>query len=880
MHPLPLACDRARHKSLVLYLRIGRAFFLVAVLFLLCSVGVGRAGQVVINEIHYHPVEEASFDADGHPLLDLSDDVHEFVEIYNPGNEPVFLDGWRLESGVQFTFPSGTTLPARGYLVIAAQPQQLVAVREYALTMDQVLGPYSGRLGNGGGETVRLRKKDATVVDSVAYSSEFPWPTGADALGAAQRWSRADLSLTQYRGRSLERISPLAASNDPSSWKASAFPGAPTPGRENSVSRSETFPIVLRHGLVQFLDGGFPILASQASRVDAVFSSSEGLGAVRLEYFVDEINRLNESVTQLAMVGTGSNFSATLPPFTNRSVVRYRIKAERRPFTGGSFEESVLPRSDDTFPWMGFFVVTNRPAATNDVYDLFLSTNSINQLSRNFQDNPNNGFNPKPGTPVLGRFNDTEPGVLAYHGRIYDVQVRHSGSFYRRDATRMSYKVEFPASTRLRGYSTLLLLEKGTENILGHRFFQAMSFPTSRVRPVDLYFNNQPRLVRLEFEEHDDALLQRWADEQKKSNPDQPRPGTGHLYKSSGYNPVGPYGPGTGVLLGTNEGWTPIQRYEWVYSSKNKDWEGYGPFKGMMDEIWAARGPLPNTDVARLKTYLEANWDVDTVLTYLALRSWMGANDDNNHNYFLWKRADGRWTMLPWDFDGEMSEVTRNLFYGENLTYFKDAFFKCFPEEFKRRLWWISNTFFHPDSLLSIGFEDGTLLTYAADRMSYVNSQTYGVFERPRRPVGLSPMAGESISSGARLVGSEYAHTRAQGVAHDATIWSIRSEGGTFNDPVYSITSRTDRLSFPIPTGILKPGGLYFWRASYLDAEGFPSLPSKEMSFHFGGSFRRVELISLADSWRYLDTGTNLGKAWREPAFDDSKWGQGRGVLE
>ena len=33
----------------------------------------------------YHPVEEPAFNADGTPVLDLYEDVHEFVEIYNPG---------------------------------------------------------------------------------------------------------------------------------------------------------------------------------------------------------------------------------------------------------------------------------------------------------------------------------------------------------------------------------------------------------------------------------------------------------------------------------------------------------------------------------------------------------------------------------------------------------------------------------------------------------------------------------------------------------------------------------------------------------------------------------------------------------------------------
>lgn len=38
-------------------------------------------------------------------------------------------------------------------------------------------------------------------------------------------------------------------------------------------------------------------------------------------------------------------------------------------------------------------------------------------------------------------------------------------------------------------------------------------------------------------------------------------------------------------------------------------------------------------------------------------------------------------------------------------------------------------------------------------------------------------------------------------------------------------------------------------------------------------------LITLADTWRYDQSGTNLGTAWKEPTFNDSAWPQGQGVL-
>ena len=50
------------------------------------------------------------------------------------------------------------------------------------------------------------------MADSVTYDDEFPWPIGADALGAGDDWlgllpTPISTAPHQYRGRSLERVS-------------------------------------------------------------------------------------------------------------------------------------------------------------------------------------------------------------------------------------------------------------------------------------------------------------------------------------------------------------------------------------------------------------------------------------------------------------------------------------------------------------------------------------------------------------------------------------------------------------------------------------------------------------------------------------------------
>ncbi|WP_205880831.1 lamin tail domain-containing protein, partial [Limisphaera ngatamarikiensis] len=86
-----------------------------------------RRTALVITEIMYHPTNRP----DGRNL--------EFIELYNSGLWAEDLSGYRLSGDVEYVFPSGTTLAAGGYLVVAANPADLQAV--YGLS--GVLGPLT-----------------------------------------------------------------------------------------------------------------------------------------------------------------------------------------------------------------------------------------------------------------------------------------------------------------------------------------------------------------------------------------------------------------------------------------------------------------------------------------------------------------------------------------------------------------------------------------------------------------------------------------------------------------------------------------------------------------------------------------------------------------
>ncbi len=126
----------------------------------------------VFNEVMYHPAGAAD---------------SEWIEIHNQMSVNMDLSGWRITGGVNYTFLTGTTIPAGGYLVIAANPTAL----EAASGISGVLGPWTGALSNEN-ETITLKNKIGRVMDEFSYrdSGEFPPAADGGGVSLAKRSSR------------------------------------------------------------------------------------------------------------------------------------------------------------------------------------------------------------------------------------------------------------------------------------------------------------------------------------------------------------------------------------------------------------------------------------------------------------------------------------------------------------------------------------------------------------------------------------------------------------------------------------------------------------------------------------------------------------------
>ncbi len=146
-----------------------------------------------LTEIYYNPPGQAT------PFID--GDEFEFIELKNTGLQALDVGGLAFTSGITYTFPPNTSIPA-GAIRVLVRNTAAFSSRFPGCTP---AGVYTDKLSNGG-ETITLSQAGA-VVWSITYDDTAPWRTEADGSGP-----------------SLQRPDPAAPGYDVITWTA-ASPG-------------------------------------------------------------------------------------------------------------------------------------------------------------------------------------------------------------------------------------------------------------------------------------------------------------------------------------------------------------------------------------------------------------------------------------------------------------------------------------------------------------------------------------------------------------------------------------------------------------------------------------------------------------------------------
>jgi hypothetical protein len=130
-----------------------------------------KIDDVVINEIMFHPISGVNDD--------------EYIELHNRGTNASDISHWRFVNGIDYVFPTGTFIPAGGYVVVAENRTRMISYYPQ-LSETNTFGDYGGQLSDRG-ERVALAKpdnpalplQDFVIVDEVTYNDGWgEWTDG------------------------------------------------------------------------------------------------------------------------------------------------------------------------------------------------------------------------------------------------------------------------------------------------------------------------------------------------------------------------------------------------------------------------------------------------------------------------------------------------------------------------------------------------------------------------------------------------------------------------------------------------------------------------------------------------------------------------------
>lgn len=180
--------------------------------------GSHQDAQINISEFNYNSLE--GFDAE------------DWIELNNFSNKTLDISGWSIkdeQDNHTFTFPTGTTIPPNGYLVIV----------EDTCAFDYLYPSVTNRIGQMGfslknsGEEIRLFNYRGEQITHLNYQNNLPWPEEANGQGYTCELQNNAIDL-----------------NNPNNWLAGCFGGSPGKAFSPNIST-----LVNVTGAIKFCEG-------------------------------------------------------------------------------------------------------------------------------------------------------------------------------------------------------------------------------------------------------------------------------------------------------------------------------------------------------------------------------------------------------------------------------------------------------------------------------------------------------------------------------------------------------------------------------------------------------------------------------------------------
>jgi hypothetical protein len=818
---------------------------------------IPRRHDVVINEIMYNPVKEAG----AAPLRHCPGE--EFLELHNRGAERIDISGWRFAAGIDFAFAEGTSIGPGGYLVLFSDETMF---REKYGALANALGPYGGRLDDGG-EEILLVDHEGRAVDHVEYNDRAPWPINPDGI----------------RG-SLELADPFADNDRGQAWEESddfrGTPGAPNSAALRRLANAGNTPPQIT--AVSHRPALEPerrsILSSDEVRVEARALDRDGIAWVRLEYQVcapgDYIQRSDARFEsdwreiEMDYDPLRALHTARIPPQPHRTLVRYRVRAADRAHVP---LERLSPRPRDPEPNHAYFVY-------DGVLDYIAGRRSA--------------FGPP------GHAHSRLDRVPVYHFIAAEADIEEAQ--YRRfpvDDNTYRWLVTFVHEDRVYDHCSLRLRS-------GHRY----SWPK---RPWRVRFN-RGNLFRGRFNDGSEYPRgrRRLNLMTAQHDPGKPRGESGvfeslawRLFREAGVLSAATsfihlriirspeehdqfLGDFFGIFLDIQEidatalqdNGRPADEEASLYK-----FEG-GPVKRHPDcdpSLADVEAFLIAHERPQSREWFEAHLDIERYLSFRAVVELSDNHDmDSLKNFFYYFNSSSRrWEVAPWDLDNTFGAMASG---DEPLV---NRVLPLFAIEYRNRFRFLWQVLYDERRLFAIidgwsslirELADADLdrwdtepreacpawpavtgancrqyapfLTRMRDLKRWIRNRASGVrsaFEDsriPATPANLSPRPGEPLAPPVVLEASAFADPD-PGDAHARSRWMVIERGGDWAFPLWEEVSSSSLESIALPAAILIPGREYLFRAAYQPGLFTDRVKRAEQNPCFERSIDRKEAI-------------------------------------
>jgi len=413
--------------------------------------------RVVISEIMYHPASEL--------------DSEEWIELYNAGPDSVNLAGWRINRGVDYTFPS-MTLNAGAYLVVAADVAAFQAAHP---GVGNVVGGWVGRLSNSG-EEIEIEDASGERVDLVHYADEGDWATRRVWPQDPNGWEW--YSEADGLGRTLELRNSSLPNNRGANWGDSAAVGG-TPGAANGLASADIAPLLweVTH---------FPAIPSSTNPVtiSARVRDELTINLTVTLWWRDASTTNPDAFSAEPMFDDGAHndgaagdgvYAAGLPAFGNGTVVEYYVEAS----DAGAHTRTwpAAAEGQGQVVNAAYQVDNEVYAGSQPVYRIIMTEEQRVRLQN------------------LNRNSDAEMNATLVSVEGDDIEVRHNcGLRYRGASSRFrnppSYKFNVPRDRLWNGKSSINLNSQFTHvQVMGSIVARKAGLPAARGTAVQLRFN-------------------------------------------------------------------------------------------------------------------------------------------------------------------------------------------------------------------------------------------------------------------------------------------------------------------------------------------------------------------------------------------------------